>query len=537
MPSIYVKVIGIDADFDEFTFEEDHTVQDLKTKVLAAKTGRLIGLNPSDLKVYNGDSEVVTGLTPERIQSQLSSYTDSSFVVVPVTGALSTITKLSGKLPSVILSQTPTETVDVHPEFKLIPFLPPDSKIRQMIERPIELHHTNTLEEAIAPDVILHPSPNFRSAFGAAVGDAITEFIPQPVLRPETVDYTITGNSLSDASPVKRMLDLATGLFIDVPVVVPETPVELVIPADAAKSFKQLFDASKWHDMAIAGFDKEELPETYLRDLAREFGATAVTNALQRMRQAPIGQIVKADIPLTSDDTLVWIALGTMSSGETFTPHLLEHVEAYCTKNLTCFESTKKHKLNRFFIDIDGFTPADFNRQQFNEIDSIVKRTLFLSFYKTCSILTSSCYRHLSQRVGPLGSNIPTIKNKLSYRVIFKNVHGTLEAMDYWLMREIAPKLKAELSGVCTVTEQEETEKIQVPEKMPVIILDRWNYYGGDRMRMMGSSKELETRPLVPVGEMSFLDTVISYVPPTSFRLPDRLESSGKTRVPIWEPF
>jgi len=535
MSSIYVKVLGIDADFDEFIVEGDHTVQDLKAMVLTEKTGRLVGLKPSDLKVYNGDSDNVSSLAVERIQSKLSSYEDTSFVVVPVTGPLSTITKVSGKLPSAILSQSKPETIEPQPEFKLIPFLSPDSKIRQMIERPIEINTTTRAPEVVVPDAIFHPDPNYRSRFGASVSSNISNFIPESVVKPEPVEHKMTGNSLSDASPVKRLLDIPTGVFLNIPDAVVEVPYDLVLP-EHGQTIKTILDTTAWNGNTLPGFDRQPVPEIHIRDMAMEHGTSVITNALDRIKQIPLNQIVRGDVQVIRDDPYVWIALGTMSSDETFHPHMPEHVESFCSKNLRCFESTKKHKLLRFFIDIDGFTPYEFSRQQFNEVDATVTRTLHTLFNKTSAILTSSCYRHTSQRVGPLGTNLPKTKNKLSYRLVFNKIYGTLEAMDYWLMREILPKLKAELSGICTVTEQEETEKIQVPDKIPVIILDRWNYYGGDRMRMMGSSKEYENRPLVPVGDVSFMDTVIAFIPSGSVRLPERTQSNSATRVPIWEP-
>lgn len=535
MPSIYVKVLGIDADFDEFIVEENHTVQDLKSMVLTAKAGRLIGLNSSDLKVYSGESENTTGLSAERIQTKLASYDESSFIVVPVVGQLSTISKLSGKMTSAILApkRDIIEPLNVNREFTLVPNLPADSKIRQMLDRTIEVNH-NTYTETVAPDMILQPNYGYKSHFASAVQSNSVSFI-KPTIQQPTIEYKpFIGTQLSDNSPIKQLFNIATGTYIETPNRPIEIPFDLPVPVPDS-NFKPFANITKGIDVPIAGFDMDAKPEIVLHDIAREMGTTAITNALHRMSHANTDSVINTGVTRPPHE-LIWIAQGTMTTQETFHGHEFKDVESFCTKNLNCFESTRLHNRKKFFIDVDGFTPFDFSRQSFNEIDSTVKRVLYSLFWKTSSILTSSCYKHISQRVGPPGTNLTTTKNKLSYRVIFKQLYGSLEAMDYWLMREILPKLKAELSRVCTVTEQEECEKIQVPDKIPVIILDRWNYYQGDRMRMMGSSKEYENRPMLPIGDVSFMDTVLAYIPEGSFRLPERMQSNGSTRVPIWEP-
>lgn len=537
MPSIYIKVVGIDADFDELPYEGDPTIQELKTMVLAAKTGRLVGLAPSDLKVYNGESESVTGRPLARIQSRLSSHPDPSFVIVPASGTLSSVSKVSGKIPSSILApkrdtSIPKSNVDI----KLIPYISPDSKIRQLLDRPIDVTRVYPVEETVAPDGIIHFDPNYRSRFGQSVALAAESFTAKSQAPPTYVEYKTTGTQLSESSPIKRVLDMTTGVYIEVAQRPEEKEYELIIPTDLTGSFKTILEPSIGAKVHMKAFEipvKVEKP--IQRDLASELGTTSIKDALKRMGGVNMDSLVHQDIKRDPHE-LVWIALGTMSTGETFHGVEFADVESYCTEHLTCFESTRLHNPKKFFIDIDGFTPTMISRQQFNEVDSHVLRTIHRLFNRTASILTSSRYLNRAQRVGPIGTNLVTTKNKLSYRVIFKKLYGSLEAMDYWLMREILPKLKAELAGVCTVTEQEETEKIQVPDKIPVVILDRWNYYGGERMRMMGSSKEHENRPLVPVGDITFMDTVLAYIPPGSIRLPERMQSNGATRVPIWEP-
>ena len=105
--------------------------------------------------------------------------------------------------------------------------------------------------------------------------------------------------------------------------------------------------------------------------------------------------------------------------------------------------------------------------------------------------------------------------------------------MDFWILREIVPVMKREFESICTVLEQTDADKF-VPAGSPVLIVDRWVYHVGDRMRMMGSSKEFENRPLLPVGNVQFMDTVLGYIPMDSILLPEKHRTLNGTQIPFW---
>lgn len=477
MLTVYLKVQGIDDDFDGIDIEASSTIRDLKNAILSAKTGRLIGFAPSDIKVhYIGDSpDTETIGNQESIVKKLDSYSEPAFFIV-VPGSLKTIVNNDPKLTG---------------------------------NTPLSYKFTKDNVGGIIPSAI-YPEKHDPS---------------------QIRDFNMTGTTLSPQ--VSRIISVAN-IPREIPVAKAQAYLETPIPTGRI--------LSKLSGTIAAAIDNREFPVDFeqltmapheIFEFPQEV-ANKLRSTIRKLKSVPVSlAILKKERRRDEIEKYVWIANGTASTDKTFNAYELCDVEEYCNQNHDCFEATRLHKYNKFFIDIDGFAPLEFTQSMFTTLESSIRYKLYTLFGKTASVLHSSAYNHKSTRVGPIGSNTTKRTHKLSYRIIFKNIHGTVDAMDFWILREIVPVMKKEFESICPVIEQSDADKV-LPNGSAVLIVDRWVYYVGDRMRMMGSSKEFENRPLLPVGEIPFMDTILAYIPLGSVLLPEKHNTTNATRIPFW---
>jgi P4 family phage/plasmid primase-like protien len=174
---------------------------------------------------------------------------------------------------------------------------------------------------------------------------------------------------------------------------------------------------------------------------------------------------------------------------------------AYITKHKNCYERTlpatganETDTLNRVYVDIDGKIPTDIGADDFHSLMDDVLGTLEEVFapWET-AVMTSHA------------ANYAPTHHKASFRFHFKALCGSRDAIKTFVQEAIEPGVKDALAALPGCDE------IGVDYKV----------YGKNRkMRMCGSSKDGETRPLLLV-RGAVTDTLITAVTPDCVRLPE----------------
>lgn len=206
-------------------------------------------------------------------------------------------------------------------------------------------------------------------------------------------------------------------------------------------------------------------------------------------------------------DDCVLITHGLASSDKSFVEvpladvatHLKTHRNAYERTMPTEATPTRIH--NRVYVDLDGRVGSDTGEEAFLELSESIASAITFAFDQYPHALMTS-------------SKFP----KLSFRLTLTKRHGSKEAIRRFVVETLHPILSTTLTGLVNYEKDEDCDETH----LPYLKLDTSVYKGNRKMRMLGSSKDGETRPLVLFGEdASVLDTLITYIPPSSDPLPE----------------
>ena len=354
MSTVYLKVHGVDDDFDSIDIEGTSTIRDLKNAILSTKSTRLVGFTPSDIKVYHigssPDSEAIG--PPENIVKKIGSYSDPAFFII-IPGSLKTIVNNDPKL-----------TGNAVPGYKF---------------------NKNDRSVGVLPDAI-YPEQDEQHSLSSILQKQLqtkpaVDFFERNDQPIPVREFDITGNTLS--TQMTKLLSVANFPrevnmpapdkdTIDTPVptgVVNAKIRETIASAIDSRVFPIDFEVQKMETPEVSEF----LPEFKNR----------IRSTIKKLKCVPISlSVLKKERRSDDIEKYIWIADGTSSTGKIFNAYELCNVEDYCRENTHCFEATHLHKYSRFFIDIDGFAPAEFTEPMFSSIESRIRYKLFTLFGK-----------------------------------------------------------------------------------------------------------------------------------------------------------
>jgi putative DNA primase/helicase len=166
----------------------------------------------------------------------------------------------------------------------------------------------------------------------------------------------------------------------------------------------------------------------------------------------------------------------------------------------------------RAFVDIDGCLPLETSTEDFDMTNQMILMALqSIDFGTPFSITTSSKHGNKDWRDG-------SIKNKLSYGLVFMERCGSKKAVKTWTQSVIAPIIKENLSHIVPFFIKEVDKDI--PETN-YLDYDAGVYRTNGKMRCVHSTKPNENRPRIIHSEHSLLDTMITYVPSVCVALPE----------------
>lgn len=216
-------------------------------------------------------------------------------------------------------------------------------------------------------------------------------------------------------------------------------------------------------------------------------------------------------------------------------------VEAYLKtiKPNECCERTQPtdreptRAYNRAYIDLDGEL-IDVTEEEFDAKVNAIRQVLLSDLGHSHSLMESCKYKCPDGAGG--------LMNKLSWRVTFTKLHGDKAQISTFVKSKIHPQLKKHLLTtipVVWVPAGEKNKKSFKERPKGALEIDASVYNTGQRkMRMAYQSKPHQSRPnKILLG--SFLDTLITYIPPESVLLPKRsatldvLVDAALERTPI----
>jgi P4 family phage/plasmid primase-like protien len=167
------------------------------------------------------------------------------------------------------------------------------------------------------------------------------------------------------------------------------------------------------------------------------------------------------------------------------------------------------NKPMRCFIDIDGEMSPDTLSVDFDTMDERIQIALCSMnlLDKNFTVMTSSKYNT------PTEDNKTkkiTYHHKLSYRITFTNVAGSVEAQKKWTAEVISPIIKNELDGVIEFY----IKGVDTTQPSEYDIL-KWDgsVYKRTKMRCWNASKPKQDRPYKMIKGSNIADTIINYVP------------------------
>ena len=211
----------------------------------------------------------------------------------------------------------------------------------------------------------------------------------------------------------------------------------------------------------------------------------------------------------------VLITRGLASSDTHFSTVKLDVVEEFLTACKDSYERTmpvgddKERVFNRVYIDLDGKVYRDMKEDEFNELHDNICGALNFAIEDEKCIMTSSQFA----------------SGKLSYRIHYTKKHGTKKAISHYVMSEVEGKLREALKDYLPITACKAYANEYRLEGKPYLEIDIGVYKGNRKMRMLGSSKDGEDRPLKLVDEtQSVMDTLITYIPADSVLVPEPVE-------------
>ena len=219
----------------------------------------------------------------------------------------------------------------------------------------------------------------------------------------------------------------------------------------------------------------------------------------------------------------VCITRGLAASDKNYEEVPVAEIDAYLKKHRNCYERTfplaeiedDDRRNNRVYVDIDGKVASTMSGGEFADYDDIVMNVLKSAMDK--------------MGVGEYAMMSSSQKPKLSYRIHFKNHHGTKPAIEQYVRNTLYPVFKDAFSLYCPLTIDTPTkDKDETQLNLDTAIYNP----KGRKMRMCGSSKDGENRPLRIVNDATILDTLITFIPPTSTLLPE----PEKIEKPVAEP-
>jgi len=176
----------------------------------------------------------------------------------------------------------------------------------------------------------------------------------------------------------------------------------------------------------------------------------------------------------------------------------------------------------RAFVDIDGCLPLETSAEEFDTTNRMVLTVLeTLDFGTPFSITTSSKHQNKDWRDG-------SIKNKLSYGLVFMERCGSNKAVKHWTQTVVAPIIKEAVSHVVPFFIKEVDKNI--PESN-YLDYDAGVYRINGKMRCVHSTKPNENRPRLIHSEHLLLDTMITYVPSTCVALPEINEEPANATI------
>jgi len=268
-------------------------------------------------------------------------------------------------------------------------------------------------------------------------------------------------------------------------------------------------------------FDDIELPTVEEVDAATKTGATL-----------PLRRIVptKTDVKESKDSSpiisrgmsqdpepFVRITRGLEGSDKHFERVPLSEVGGYLRRHTNCYERTNPTEddassvLNRIYIDLDGKASPDMSEMDFNELVDNVATALRLNIEDDVCVMDSSQYQ-----LQGFDKGVPTMTNKLSFRIHWTKRHGTKRAIGKFVEGFI-PTLREMLNEFCQLNDD---------ATFPHLNVDMSVYKGNRKMRMLGSSKDFpskhltEKRPLKITSDgHTFKDTLITLIPSDSVLL------------------
>jgi putative DNA primase/helicase len=233
-------------------------------------------------------------------------------------------------------------------------------------------------------------------------------------------------------------------------------------------------------------------------------------------------------------EPVVRITRGLYKSDKTFEAIPIGKVGAYLSRHKDCYERTNPTEadpssdLNRVYIDLDG-DAGDIGEREFTELVDTITQTLKLRIEESVCLMESS--KHQLEAISKTGER--TYKNKLSFRIQFLKVHGTKDAVEAYV-KEYIEVLREHLDGIIAITDDDATT--------PRLEVDLGVYNRkGRKMRMLGSSKDFgfykEDRPnrIVSDEPHDVLDTLITYIPEDSIRLPEPVVENVVVMEPVVE--
>lgn len=196
-------------------------------------------------------------------------------------------------------------------------------------------------------------------------------------------------------------------------------------------------------------------------------------------------------------------------------------LQSYLKKHTDCYERTNPTEkdpsatMNRVYVDMDGLAPPSMSRSDFDTLVSEIQSTLDFATGFPHSLMSSCQY----------GMKTPEgVANKLSFRLTLTHKHGTKPAVQHFVVSSLFPMLKPLFAESLPDLQFALKENTDV-ERMPYLDIDTGVYnLQGRKMRMWNSSKDGQNRPYLIGGcfeDVSLLDTLITYIPPDSERLPE----------------
>ena len=209
----------------------------------------------------------------------------------------------------------------------------------------------------------------------------------------------------------------------------------------------------------------------------------------------------------------VCISRGLRSTDKEYEEVPVAEIDAYLKKHRNCYERTfplgedDERKHNRVYVDIDGKVSSTMSGGEFADYDDHMIEVMKLGMDK----LGVKEYAMMSSSQKP----------KLSYRIHFKNIHGTKPAIEHYIRETLYPIFKESFSLYCPLTiDTPKTDKDETQLNLDTAIYNP----KGRKMRMCGSSKDGENRPLHIVNNASVQDTLITYILPNSTLLPEPVQ-------------